>query len=102
MTAGEKLKPGAQQPPLPKGAGDESIARLEKLRHSSGPLSTFQIRNKMQRIMQVGTPEAQLRSYHHPIQPDLISLFYSVCPSPGPSCCDHGKMKRVIFGHVCE
>ncbi len=57
------MKPGAEQPPLPEGAGDESIARLEKLRHSSGPLSTSQIRSKMQRVMQVGAPEIWLRSH---------------------------------------
>ncbi len=51
------MKPGSEQPPLPEGAGDESIARLDKLRNSSGPLSTSQIRSKMQRVMQVGMPE---------------------------------------------
>mmetsp|Transcript_6966 Transcript_6966/g.20337 ORF Transcript_6966/g.20337 Transcript_6966/m.20337 type:complete len:626 (-) Transcript_6966:1013-2890(-) len=52
ITVGEEIKPGVEQPPLPNGAGDESIARLEKLRHSKGPLSTAQIRGKMQRVMQ--------------------------------------------------
>lgn len=52
ITIGQEMKPGDAQPELPKNAGDESIARLEKLRHSSGPHSTAQIRNKMQRVMQ--------------------------------------------------
>ena len=49
------MKPGDAQPELPKGAGEATIARLDKLRNSSGPLSTFAIRRNMQRTMQVGT-----------------------------------------------
>lgn len=47
------MKPGDAQPELPADAGEESIARLDKLRFSNGPLSTAQIRGKMQRVMQV-------------------------------------------------
>ena len=46
------MKPGDSQPELPKGAGEATIARLDKLRTSSGPLSTFAIRRNMQRTMQ--------------------------------------------------
>jgi succinate dehydrogenase (ubiquinone) flavoprotein subunit len=51
--AGEEMKPGDAQPELPKDAGEESIAHLDKLRYSKGSLSTAQIRGKMQRVMQV-------------------------------------------------
>lgn len=47
------MKPGDSQPELPKDAGEETIARLDKLRFSKGSLSTAQIRGKMQRVMQV-------------------------------------------------
>ena len=51
--AGEEMKPGAPQAELPTGAGDATIARLDKLRNSSGSLSTAEIRGNMQRTMQV-------------------------------------------------
>lgn len=37
---------------LPKNAGDRTMSRLEKLRQSSGPLLTAQIRTTMQKTMQ--------------------------------------------------
>jgi succinate dehydrogenase flavoprotein subunit len=49
---GELLKPGASQKPLPAGAGDESVARLDKLRHADGSRKTADIRLDMQRTMQ--------------------------------------------------
>jgi succinate dehydrogenase (ubiquinone) flavoprotein subunit len=51
-TISEESKPGASQPPLPENAGKETLERLDKLRHASGPLSTAQIRAKMQKAMQ--------------------------------------------------
>ncbi len=48
------MKPGDAQPELPKGAGEATVARLDKLRLSDGPHSTFAIRRNMQRTMQVG------------------------------------------------
>lgn len=48
----EKVKPGQSQKPLPADAGEATIARLDKLRNSSGSLSTAEIRRNMQRIMQ--------------------------------------------------
>jgi len=48
----ELYKPGQKQPDLPKNAGDETLARLDKLRHSAGPRSTSQIRTSMQESMQ--------------------------------------------------
>jgi hypothetical protein len=50
--AAEESKPGASQPPLPENAGKETLERMDKLRNSSGPLSTAQIRGKMQKAMQ--------------------------------------------------
>ena len=67
------MKPGAPQPELPAGAGDATIARLDKLRHSTGSLSTADIRGKMQRTMQVGHAALSLsaglrpNSWHAPL-----------------------------------
>jgi len=49
---GELIRPGERQPPLPPGAGDEAVARLDKLRHANGSLPTAKIRLNMQRVMQ--------------------------------------------------
>jgi succinate dehydrogenase (ubiquinone) flavoprotein subunit len=49
---GELVKPGAPQPELPAAAGDESVARLDALRHSTGPLPVSSVRRTMQRVMQ--------------------------------------------------
>jgi len=48
----KSLKKGTPHRPLPKNAGEESIANLDKLRFSKGSLSTATIRSNMQRIMQ--------------------------------------------------
>jgi len=50
--ARELIKDGEAQPELPKNAGQESIARFDKLRHSNGSLRPAVIRNNMQRAMQ--------------------------------------------------
>ncbi len=52
LRCGELIDPGARLRPLPKGAGDAAIARLDKLRHASGSVGTAQIRLAMQRTMQ--------------------------------------------------
>jgi succinate dehydrogenase (ubiquinone) flavoprotein subunit len=49
---GELIKPGQQHKPLPANAGQETIARLDKLRNAEGSLSTASIRRSMQRTMQ--------------------------------------------------
>ena len=49
---GELLKPGMRQLPLPQGAGEATVARLDKLRHANGSRPTAEIRNEMQRTMQ--------------------------------------------------
>ncbi len=47
----ETIKPGQAHKPLP-AAGEESLSRLDKLRHNKGSLPTAQIRLNMQRTMQ--------------------------------------------------
>jgi len=49
---GEVLKPGAKHPPMPADAGQDTIARLDKLRNAKGSLRTSEIRRNLQRIMQ--------------------------------------------------
>ena len=46
------LKPGAALKPLARGAGDEAVARVERLRNATGARPTAQIRLEMQQIMQ--------------------------------------------------
>ena len=50
--AAELLRPGLAHKPLPESAGEEAIARLDRVRHSKGPLKTSEIRLEMQRVMQ--------------------------------------------------
>ncbi|HEY8521248.1 MAG TPA: succinate dehydrogenase flavoprotein subunit [Gammaproteobacteria bacterium] len=51
---GELIEPGAgtRGAALPRGAGDEAVARLDKLRNAKGKLPTAKIRLNMQRVMQ--------------------------------------------------
>eukprot|EP00164_Ancoracysta_twista_P004330 GFYU01005834.1.p1 GENE.GFYU01005834.1~~GFYU01005834.1.p1 ORF type:complete len:624 (-),score=214.77 GFYU01005834.1:307-2178(-) len=51
-TVAEKVKPGSAPPDLPANAGEEAIARLDKLRFAKGSSSTAEIRGNMQRVMQ--------------------------------------------------
>ncbi len=46
------LRPGAAQKPLASAAGDEAMARVERLRNAAGSRPTAQIRLEMQRTMQ--------------------------------------------------
>jgi succinate dehydrogenase / fumarate reductase flavoprotein subunit len=50
--AAETLKPGASQPPLPPGAGEAALARLDRVRHARGGSSVAEVRLQMQRTMQ--------------------------------------------------
>jgi succinate dehydrogenase / fumarate reductase flavoprotein subunit len=52
LRCGELIKPGSRPRPFAPGAGDEAVARLDKLRHAKGPLPTAKIRLDMQRVMQ--------------------------------------------------
>jgi len=49
---GEILQPGAKHRELPSGAGNETVDRLDKLRHAEGSVPTAELRLKMQRVMQ--------------------------------------------------
>jgi succinate dehydrogenase / fumarate reductase flavoprotein subunit len=53
---GEILKPHAAQKPLKANAGEESVARLDRLRHAKGARRTADIRLEMQRTMQGHAP----------------------------------------------
>jgi len=50
--AAKSLEGGATQPDLPKNAGEETLARLDRYRHAKGPTSTAQMRLAMQMAMQ--------------------------------------------------
>ncbi|HUF73088.1 MAG TPA: succinate dehydrogenase flavoprotein subunit [Gammaproteobacteria bacterium] len=49
---GELIEAGSRQPPLPQGAGEEAVARLDRLRNANGSSPTADIRLRMQRTMQ--------------------------------------------------
>jgi succinate dehydrogenase / fumarate reductase flavoprotein subunit len=50
--AREMLKPGAAQPPLPSGAGEKALDRLDRARHAKGGTPTSELRLQVQRTMQ--------------------------------------------------
>ncbi len=50
--AAEGIQPGESQPDLPKNAGDEALARLDRFRNAKGKTPTAQLRLAMQRAMQ--------------------------------------------------
>ncbi len=52
LRCAEKIKPGSPHPPLPKGAHDLALARLDRLRNANGSQPTSAIRLNMQRTMQ--------------------------------------------------
>ncbi len=52
LRASELVKPGSAAMELPKGAGDQALARLDRLRHADGSRLTAEIRTDMQRTMQ--------------------------------------------------
>lgn len=52
LRAKEVVTPGAEHKTLPANAGDDALARLDKIRHSKGTLRTSEIRGQMQRMMQ--------------------------------------------------
>jgi len=51
-TTREDYTPGQTQKPLPAGAGEESIAWLDRIRYSKGPEPTSKVRTGMQKTMQ--------------------------------------------------
>ncbi len=50
--AAETIKSGATQPPLPAGAGEKALDRLDRVRHAKGDASVAEVRLTMQRAMQ--------------------------------------------------
>ena len=52
MQAAKELEGMKSHQDLPKGAGDEALARLDKLRNAKGATSTAQMRGAMQKAMQ--------------------------------------------------
>jgi len=53
LRCAEQLTPGeARRRRLPDGAGEEAVARLDKMRYAKGDTPTAQIRDNMQRTMQ--------------------------------------------------
>lgn len=54
-TCGELVKPNSPPMPFPKGAGEEAIARMDRILHNKG-VPTAQIRGELQRTMQKHAP----------------------------------------------
>lgn len=52
LRAKEIVTPGATHKTLPNNAGQEALDRLDKIRNSKGTMSTAEIRDNMQRVMQ--------------------------------------------------
>lgn len=52
IRAAEVVKPAAAHAPISDNAGEESIARFDKIRNAKGKLSTAKVRGEMQRCMQ--------------------------------------------------
>jgi len=52
IRCGELIKPDDRLAPLPSGAGEEAVQRVDKLRHADGGSPTAAIRLRMQRVMQ--------------------------------------------------
>ncbi|CAN7998756.1 unnamed protein product, partial [Ixodes hexagonus] len=52
-TIADLCRPGDKVPELPRNAGEESVANLDKLRNANGSLSVAQIRLNMQKTMQL-------------------------------------------------
>jgi succinate dehydrogenase / fumarate reductase flavoprotein subunit len=52
MKCAADVKPGERQPDLSKGAGDNSLARLDRFRNAKGKVPTSELRRRMQKAMQ--------------------------------------------------
>jgi succinate dehydrogenase / fumarate reductase flavoprotein subunit len=53
LRCAETMKPGATHKPLPKDAGENALARFDKLRNANGSQHTSEIRLAMQKTMQM-------------------------------------------------
>ncbi|MEF2072109.1 succinate dehydrogenase flavoprotein subunit [Consotaella aegiceratis] len=52
LRCAEIITPGEEQPPLPAGAGELAVSRLDKTRYASGGTPTAKLRSQMQKTMQ--------------------------------------------------
>ncbi|MEO0034102.1 MAG: hypothetical protein RLZZ501_125 [Pseudomonadota bacterium] len=52
LRAAATLKPGTPHKPLPQSAGDQAVARFDRLRLANGPTPTAELRLAMQKTMQ--------------------------------------------------
>ena len=52
LRCAQLVKPGQAHRPLPRGAGEASLARFDRLRHAKGEFPTAALRLEMQRTMQ--------------------------------------------------
>jgi succinate dehydrogenase / fumarate reductase flavoprotein subunit len=52
LRTAELVKPGTPHKPLPSGAGDAAVARLDRVRHAKGRMKSGEIRLAMQKTMQ--------------------------------------------------
>lgn len=55
-TTAELVKPNSPPVQLPKNAGEETIARMDKIRNCNGPIPTADLRIELQRTMQKLAP----------------------------------------------
>merc|ERR1712003_352366 len=55
-TTAELVKPNSPPMPIPANAGEASIARMDKMRHASGPIPTADLRRELQVNMQKYAP----------------------------------------------
>lgn len=55
-TTAELVKPNSPPVALPKNAGEASIARMDKMRHATGPIPTAELRRELQVTMQKYAP----------------------------------------------
>ncbi|MDP7547980.1 MAG: FAD-binding protein, partial [Alphaproteobacteria bacterium] len=56
LRCAEIITPGATHKPLPKDAGDNALARMDKARNASGGTSTAELRLELQHCMQTFAP----------------------------------------------
>merc|ERR1712113_807647 len=55
-TTAELVKPNSPPMPIPANAGEASIARMDKMRHATGPIPTADLRRELQVNMQKYAP----------------------------------------------
>jgi len=52
LRCAELIRPGEEQPELPKDSADRPLARLDRFRNAAGATPTAELRNRMQTVMQ--------------------------------------------------